>query len=384
VTPPAAGGRTNPFQYNGAAPNSSMTDPTTGLLLLPARSYDPTQGRFTSRDTANVFNKYQGFSTNPIINVDPTGHISLEDLFIDIGMALVFAVVAVASAGAALPAIAAARVGTLTTTAIVTTVAEAVTAAAAATGFVASTVKAANDGDQVVNGKHFLSTDQRNALSTVQAVAGAVAAVSGLASVGAASAGAIAEDATQDAADFLPDTDGAGDDGGGASTDANDDAAPRYKRKAVVQGETDDMGYRLPSKTDDVIKGVSSHASEPEPLQQDPTEVISSEQNVPHDVLGSARLNGTEKALLDDNPAVATSLNSADTSESLLNSSFEEVSPPTQTATNGNWIEEARVYDEEVILPRDYFVRSWGERLAFEWSELKNSLYTRLGNWLTS
>ena len=232
-----------------------------------------------------------------------------EDLFIDIGMALVFAVVAVASAGAALPAIAAAEVGTLTTTAIVTTVAEAFTAAAAATGFVASTVKAANDGDQVVNGKHFLSTDQRNALSTVQEVAGAVAAVSGLASVGAASAGATAGDATQDAAEFLPETTGAGDDGGGAITDAadDDDAATDYKRKAVVEGETDNMGYQLPSKTDDVIKGVSSHASEPAPLQQDPTEVISSEQNVLHDVLGSARLNGTEKALLNDNLALATS-----------------------------------------------------------------------------
>ena len=58
-------GSTNPFQYTGATPISSMTDATTGLLLLPARSYDPTQGRFTTRDTANVFNKYQGVLNQP-------------------------------------------------------------------------------------------------------------------------------------------------------------------------------------------------------------------------------------------------------------------------------------------------------------------------------
>ena len=102
---PALGGQANPFQYTGATPVSSMTDPTTGLLLLPARSYDPTQGRFTSRDTANVFNHYQAFSTNPIAVTDTTGHFSLTDLLIDIGAAILFAVVAVATAGAALTAL---------------------------------------------------------------------------------------------------------------------------------------------------------------------------------------------------------------------------------------------------------------------------------------
>ena len=187
-----------------------MTDPTTGLLLLPARSYDPTQGRFTSRDTANVFNKYQGFSTNPIINVDPTGHFSLEDLLLDIGMAIVFAVAAVATAGAAvaaLPALVAGEAAAVTTTAIVTTVATAVTAVASATGAVASAIKAADDIDDAVTGKHFLTNDQRNALSTVQAVAGAVSAASGLTAMGGTLIGIdTATEATQDAAEFLPET----------------------------------------------------------------------------------------------------------------------------------------------------------------------------------
>ncbi len=79
--------------------------PRPAWLLLPARSYDPAQGRFTSRDTANVFNHYQAFGTNPIINLDPTGHISLADLLIDIGMAVVFAVAAIATGGAAAAAL---------------------------------------------------------------------------------------------------------------------------------------------------------------------------------------------------------------------------------------------------------------------------------------
>ena len=48
----------------------------------------------------------------------------------------------------------------------VTTVAEAVTAVASATGAVASAVKAADDIDDAVSGKHFLTNDQRSALGT--------------------------------------------------------------------------------------------------------------------------------------------------------------------------------------------------------------------------
>ena len=140
-------------------------------------------------------------------------------------MALVFAVAAIATAGAAvaaLPAIVGAEVGAVTASTVVTTVAEAVTAVASATGAVASVVKAADDGDEVVNGKHFLTNDQRAALGTVQMVAGAVAAVSGLAAIGSASAGAIAEGAAQDATPFVAD----GDDAAGSAGAQTGPGAP--------------------------------------------------------------------------------------------------------------------------------------------------------------
>ena len=72
-----------------------------------------------------MFNKYQAFSTNPIINVDLTGHFSLEDLLVDIGTFIVFAVAAIATAGAALAAaIIGAEVGVVTASTVVTTVAD--------------------------------------------------------------------------------------------------------------------------------------------------------------------------------------------------------------------------------------------------------------------
>ena len=192
-----------------------MIDPTTGLLLLPARSYDPGQGRFTTRDTANVFNKYQAFSTNPIINVDPTGHFSLTDLLIDIGTFLMFAVATVVTGGAALaavPAIVGAEVGAVAASTIVTAVAGAVTAFASAAGATASALKMADDIDDAVSGKHFLTNDQRSQLGTVQMVAGAIAAVGGIATVGATAAGAIADsegvvaDISEDSWDYTDDS----------------------------------------------------------------------------------------------------------------------------------------------------------------------------------
>jgi hypothetical protein len=256
-----------------------MTDATTGLLLLPARSYDPAQGRFTSRDNANVFNHYQGFSTNPIVLVDLTGHFSLQDLLIDIGTAIVFAVVAVATGGAALAALPG-IVGAEAAVTASTIVATAGSAIASATGAVALAVKAADDIDDAVSGKHFLSNDQRSALGTAQLAAGAVATVAGLVAVGASAAGAIAEDA----ADFLRDPD-----------DETDVTNAASKRNALVEGEQDDINlYLRPgekiaqdpllsnveastvtpsyvsndarSSIDSMLDGVSGRAAEPRPV----------------------------------------------------------------------------------------------------------------------
>src|SRR5207249_4851356 len=60
---------------------SQPTDPTTGLVDMGARLYDPTQGRFTSEDSAfgNLANpvtrnQYIYANDSPMDNTDPTGH----------------------------------------------------------------------------------------------------------------------------------------------------------------------------------------------------------------------------------------------------------------------------------------------------------------------
>jgi RHS repeat-associated protein len=60
---------------------SQLQDPTTGLVQMGARNYDPTQGRFTTQDT--VFgtpsdpislNQYIYGTDSPLLNTDPTGN----------------------------------------------------------------------------------------------------------------------------------------------------------------------------------------------------------------------------------------------------------------------------------------------------------------------
>jgi RHS repeat-associated protein len=361
----APGGRANPFQYTGAAPASSMTDATTGLPLLPARSYDPAQGRFTSRDTANVFNHYQGFSTNPIVLVDLTGHFSLQDLLIDIGTLIVFAVAAYATGGAALaaaPAIVGAEAGAaVTASTIATTVAAAVTAIASATGAVASAVKAADDIDDAVSGKHFLSNDQRSALGMVQLAAGVVATVTGLAA-GASAAGAAAEgaeSATQDAADFL--------------ADPNDETDPINKRNALVEGEQDDIylylgpGESIPEDPllsnvgdspvtmssiskqpiDGVLDGVSGRAAEPQPVTPSADRQIPIQSTVLRSVTGSRDLTATDSAVIGSDRGLTTALKTGQAAQRSLSGSLGAAvaratgTSPTLTAMNGNWGAEA-------------------------------------------
>ena len=63
---PAGNAAINPFTYDGA-----YTNPTTGTQYLPARTYDPDQGRFLTADAADQFNRYQAFDTNPITTLTP-------------------------------------------------------------------------------------------------------------------------------------------------------------------------------------------------------------------------------------------------------------------------------------------------------------------------
>ena len=57
------------FSYNG-----EYQDPSTHLVYLRARNYNPEQMRFMTMDSQNVWNKYNFADGNPIMKIDPSGH----------------------------------------------------------------------------------------------------------------------------------------------------------------------------------------------------------------------------------------------------------------------------------------------------------------------
>ena len=346
------GGRTNPFRYAGATPLSSMTDAATSLLLLPARSYDSAQGRFTSRDTANVFNHYQAFSTNPIINTDPTGHFSLADLLIDIGVAIAFIVATVATVGAAvatLPAVAAMEAGTLTASTIAFAAATAVGAVASATGAVTSVVKMADDIDDAVNRKHFVSRSARQVLGTVETVVGVVAGVAGLGTVGATVAGAgedIAESAVQDANDFLDSAD-----------DATAEGQPDAPRLVLAETDSQEADLSAASRSESVTPATSSP--------------LSPEDSALKYVTGDRSLNDVDAAVFRGDWGLDGSLKSEDAAESSLwegHSGLEDShpridnswssgqpNPYTRLAADGDWDVDALIdRGQDLYQPMSY------------------------------
>jgi len=76
---PNANGWSNPFRFDGR--DSVQFDATTGLDWMATRAYDPTTGRFISRDPlgrvplflASSDNPYVYAGNNPLSNVDPSG-----------------------------------------------------------------------------------------------------------------------------------------------------------------------------------------------------------------------------------------------------------------------------------------------------------------------
>jgi RHS repeat-associated protein len=82
----------NPLQNTGTTPNhyrftGEQHDPQTGLIYLRARYYNPATGRFLTQDTWQgqrgkpiTLHRYLYANANPVVFVDPTGHMSLGNL----------------------------------------------------------------------------------------------------------------------------------------------------------------------------------------------------------------------------------------------------------------------------------------------------------------
>ncbi|MGW2207569.1 RHS repeat domain-containing protein [Streptomyces sp. NPDC001774] len=94
------GAGVNPFTYAG-----EYTNPETGTQYLKARTYNPADGRFTTRDTASLLNRFQAFDANPVGYTDPSGHTAQRDDAIIsgllIGMAVLSAIISIATLGTA-------------------------------------------------------------------------------------------------------------------------------------------------------------------------------------------------------------------------------------------------------------------------------------------
>ncbi len=197
---PEGNAEVNPFGYDGA-----YTNPSTGTQYLPARTYDPDQGRFLSLDSADQINRYQAFSTNPVNNTDPTGRWAFPQILTDAFAAALFIACGILSGGASVPILAAAIAG-------VEGAAEAVTAAvvfnavSAVTNIGAAATSAtltAEDAAELA-GTSFLSDTEKENLTTANTILGTIGTATG---VGAGIADSLASGAEETKAAMLADPD---------------------------------------------------------------------------------------------------------------------------------------------------------------------------------
>lgn len=171
---PAGNAAVNPFTYDGA-----YTNPATGTQYLPARTYDPGQGRFLSLDAADQINRYQAFDTNPIINTDPTGQLAVPQILTDAFAAALFIAFAFLTAGAAVPVFAAVAAGTeVGGAAIAAAVANAVSFAANI-GAAATSATLFADDAAALAGAGFLSDSAKEDLTTANFALGTIAGLAG-------------------------------------------------------------------------------------------------------------------------------------------------------------------------------------------------------------
>ena len=96
-----AGINRNPYTYTGAT-----TDEATGHHYLRNRTYNPTTTHFTTRDTANLLNRYTYSFANPLKYTDQTGNtpspIDWIDFGLNVAVGLLGIAMAIPSAGASL------------------------------------------------------------------------------------------------------------------------------------------------------------------------------------------------------------------------------------------------------------------------------------------
>ena len=185
---PAGNAAVNPFTYDGA-----YTNPATGTQYLPDRSYDPGQGRFLSADAADQFNRYQAFGANPITNTDPTGQLSVPQSVSDgftILLFIAFGILSLVTGGAGVAAIAA-ETAEVTATAVVSAALNLVSGVTNLAAAATATTSLVNGGEEAA-GKGFLSSQQKQDLSTATFFLGNIA---GATSVGASAAGFLGHEA---------------------------------------------------------------------------------------------------------------------------------------------------------------------------------------------
>lgn len=348
----ADGGRANPFTYLGASPRGPWTEAGSGRIVFTDRSYDPGQGRFTSPDSVDAHNRYQGFNTNPIVYVDLSGRMSTLDIVLDVIFAVVFVATAILTAGAAAAAIGAAaaavEAGISLTAGVVLNVGATVIGTAANLVGAVTSAWLASDGISQAIGKGPLMTDETRATVTLvqsiaSATAGATGAIQGFtesAVVAIKAATATAKATAMTAADaqlgatleqdFVAVTYDAsvGDEASVASSDHVDvPAATESEAETVIENSSSSESEssvhepdQLQPENDDLVEGDSASESgtddDPDPVVENrgepevPQQQINQVNNpqVVETLPGSPRLTITDVSALTSNPAIPVSM----------------------------------------------------------------------------
>jgi RHS repeat-associated protein len=192
---PAGNAAVSPFGYDGA-----YTNPVTGTLYLPDRTYDPSQGRFLSADATSEINRYQAFDANPINNIDPTGQWAVRQDVADTLTAIMLAIAGIVTAIPLFPAAAAIAAAETVSGLAIASTATAAISAATSLGAAATSATLAADDFMAENGAGFLSADQRQnlgswtfVLSSIGGFSGATAGITRIAGAAGGDAAAAAE-----------------------------------------------------------------------------------------------------------------------------------------------------------------------------------------------